>query len=74
MGIKIAKIDVTNDKISAREGGLRYIERIGLYLLISGKGLQLQEFLKQIFAYFIDGTNMAMNYPGAELRSIRSQA
>ncbi|MBA7531979.1 IS1380 family transposase ISPph3 [subsurface metagenome] len=73
MGIKIAKIGVTNDKISARGGlplFLRYIERIGLYRLISGnalslvtkngKGLQLQEFLKQIFAFFMDGTNMAM--------------
>ncbi|MBA7577468.1 hypothetical protein ES708_19321 [subsurface metagenome] len=73
MGIKITKIGVTSDKISARGGlplFLRYIERIGLYKLISsnvlslvtknGKGLQLQEFLKQIFAFFMDGTNMAM--------------
>jgi len=73
MGIKITKIGVTNDKISARGGlplFLRYIERIGLYTLISGnvlslvtkngKGLQLQGFLKQIFAFFIDGTNMAI--------------
>jgi len=73
MGIKITKIGVTNDKISARGGlplFLRYIERIGLYKLISSnvislvtknrKGLQLQEFLKQIFAFFMDGTNMAI--------------
>ncbi len=73
MGIKITKIGVTSDKISARGGlplFLRYIERIGLYKLISsnvlslvtknGKGLQLQEFLKQIFAFFMDGTNMAI--------------
>ena len=39
MGIKIAKIGVTSDKISACEGlllFLGYLERIGLYRLISG--------------------------------------
>ncbi len=57
MGIKITKIGITSDKISARGGlplFLRYIERIGLCTLISGnvlslvtkngKGLQLQGF------------------------------
>ena len=70
MGTKITKIGVTNDKISARGGlplFLRYIENIGLYglilrhiislLSINKKGLQLQQFLKQMFAFYIDGTD-----------------
>lgn len=74
MGTKITKIGVTNDKISARGGlvfFLRYIENIGLYKLISNmlisllfinsKGLRLQQFLKQMFAFFIDGTNMSIS-------------
>jgi len=74
MGAKITKIGVTNDKITARGGlplVLRYIEKIGLYSLISNniislfttnnKGLQLLQFLKQIFAFFIDGTNMSIS-------------
>lgn len=64
MGSKITKIGVTNDKISGRGGlsfYLRYIKNIGLYrlifntlisfLFVSSKGLQLQQFLKQIFAF-----------------------
>lgn len=74
MASRITKIGFTNDKISSRGGlplFLRYIEQIGLYKLISGtifslvlqsnKGLHLQQFLKQIFAFFMDGTNMAMS-------------
>jgi len=74
MNSNITKIGVTNDKITARGGlplFLRYIERIDLYMLIShkllpsvvihGKGLKLQQFLKQIFAFFIDGTNMSIS-------------
>ena len=74
MTAKITKIGLTNDKISGRGGltfFLRYIEKIGLYSIISSivlktikinpKGLQLQQFLKQIFAFFIDGTNMSMS-------------
>ena len=74
METKITKIGVTNNKISARGGlplFLRYIDRIGLYRLISGrlfslvtknkKGLQLNQFLKQMFAFFMDGTNMAIS-------------
>lgn len=74
MGTKITKIGITNDKISARGGlplFLRYIGKIRLYTVISGtiissiatnnKGLQLKQFLKQIFAFFIDGTNMAIS-------------
>lgn len=74
MGAKITKIGVTNDKISSRGGlplFLRYVEGIGLYALISNKllpkivvyskGLKLQQFLKQMFAFFIDGTDMSMS-------------
>ncbi|MDF1550751.1 MAG: hypothetical protein P1P88_23210 [Bacteroidales bacterium] len=75
MGSKITKIGITNDKISAR-GGLplimRYIERIGLYVLIfstisslflkNKKGLQLPQFLKQMFAFMIDGTSMSISF------------
>lgn len=74
MGANITKICVTNDKITARGGlplFLRYIERIDLYSLISsklvssivihGKGLKLQQFLKQVFAFFIDGTDMSIS-------------
>ncbi len=74
MGTKITKIGITSDKISARGGlplFLRYIERIRLYEVISGtiislltsnnKGLKLNQFLKQLFAFFMDGTNMAIS-------------
>lgn len=74
MGSKITKIGITKDKISGRGGLpfiLRYIENIGLYKLISNtvvsllsiftKGLQLQQFLKQMFAFFMDGTNMSIS-------------
>ena len=74
MSTKITKIGITNDKISGRGGlplFLRYIESIGLYGLISrtilslvtmsGKGLGLQQILKQIFAFFIDGTDMSIS-------------
>jgi hypothetical protein len=74
MSSKITKIDITNDKITARGGlplFLRYVEKTGLYSLISNKivpsiilhkkGLKLNQFLKQIFACFIDGTDMSMS-------------
>ncbi len=74
MSAKITKIGITNDKISGRGGlplFLRYTETIGLYRLISGttlslltissKGLGLQQFLKQVFAFFIDGTDMSIS-------------
>lgn len=73
MRAKITKIGITNDKISSRGGllfFLRYIEKTALYSLIiavlvkeikvNTKGLQLPQFLKQIFAYFMDGTLMSM--------------
>ncbi len=74
MGAKITKIGVTSDKISGRGGlplFLRYIEKIGLYTLITGtilsllvtnmKGLQLPQFLKQIFAFIMDGTDLSIS-------------
>jgi len=69
---QISKIEITNDKISGRGGlafFLRYVERIGFYELsekilghirISSKGLSLYQFIKQMLAYFIDGTYMSM--------------
>ena len=74
MGTKITKIGETNDKITARGGlplFLRYVENIGLYKLMTGtlislfvsngKGLQFHQFLKQTFAFFMDGTNMSIS-------------
>jgi len=74
MSSKITKLGVTNDKISARGGislYLRYIQNIKLFglmsvnlvpfIFLSGKGLRLQQFLKQMFAFFIDGTDMTMS-------------
>jgi hypothetical protein len=74
MGTKITKLSITNDKISGRGGLviiLRYIAKTSLNGLISNillskikvhsKGLQLEQFLKQVFAYFIDGTDMSMS-------------
>lgn len=70
--LQIKKIEITNDKISGRGGlafFLRYVEQIGFYKLsekilgnirISSKGLSLYQFIKQILAYFIDGTYMRM--------------
>ncbi len=70
--LKIKKIEITNDKISGRGGlvlFLRYIEEIGFYKLtgkilgnifISRKGLCLNQFIKQMAAYFIDGTYMSI--------------
>jgi hypothetical protein len=73
MTAKITKIGITNDKISGRGGLLfilRYIEKTAVYSLVSDvilkkikvnhKGLQLQQFLKQTFACFFDGTDMSM--------------
>ncbi|MFO8066277.1 MAG: IS1380 family transposase [Bacteroidales bacterium] len=74
MSTKITKIGITNDKISARGGlslFLRYIEKIDFYRLVSGiilplilksnKGLQLQQFVKQGLAFFMDGTHTAIS-------------
>ncbi len=74
MNTKITKIRATNEKISSRGGltlFLKYIENIKLYELINSvvilkiifhsKGLGLHQFLKQMFAYFIDGTDMSIS-------------
>jgi hypothetical protein len=74
MATKTTKIGITKDKISGRGGialFLLYLENIGLYQLIfnkvfsllelGGKGLGLHQFLKQMFALFIDGTDMSIS-------------
>ena len=73
MSTKITKISSTNDKLSARGGislFLRYVEHTGLYKVISNsifsfltksnKGLKLRSFIKQMLAFFIDGTDMSI--------------
>ena len=75
MSTKITKIGITKDKISARGGlplFLRYIENIGIYSITSNilaslitksnKGLQLKQFFKQMFAFYMDGTNTSISY------------
>ncbi len=73
MANKIAKISVTNQKISGR-GGItlffRYVEQTKFYEVITfvlnrldvfyTKGLQLQQFMKQVIAFFIEGTDMSI--------------
>ncbi len=74
MGSKITKICSTSEKLSGRGGlalFLRYALKIGLYGLFSNtlsagivtnnKGLQLPQFLKQMFAFIMDGTDMSIN-------------
>lgn len=69
---KITKIEVTTDKISGR-GGLfffiKYVENICFYRLFenyfgflkgSSKGLGCLQFIKQLVAWFIDGSDMSM--------------
>ena len=71
---KITKISVTKQKISGRGGitlFLRYVEKTLFYAVIEhvfsklevfgSKGLQLNQFVKQIFAFFIDGTDMSIS-------------
>ena len=69
---RIDKIGITNDKITGRGGlafFLRYVEQTGFYksaeqilghIQISSKGMSLYQFMKQILAFFIDGTYMSM--------------
>ncbi len=70
--VKINKIEITSDTISGRGGlvlFLRYLEETSFYSLLSRylehikkskKGLTLYQFLKQIMAFFIDGTDMTI--------------
>ncbi len=75
MSSKITKISSTREKISGR-GGLalfmRYVQKIGLYELFfktvlpvlprsNNKGLQLGQFIKQIIAFMIDGTETSIS-------------
>ena len=75
MSSKITKISSTSEKNSGR-GGLslfmRYVQNIGLYELFSktvmpvlprssNKGLQLGQFIKQIIAFMIDGTETSIS-------------
>jgi len=74
MKTRINKISVSDEKLSSRGGLsliLRYVENIRLYELISsaillkivfyGKGLKLQQFIKQMIAFFIDGTDVSIS-------------
>ena len=70
--IKITKLEITDDTITSRGGLffiLRYIENIHFFKLFekifghlktSSKGLTCLQFIKQLVAFFIDGTDMAM--------------
>lgn len=70
---KITKIETTNEKISGRGGitfFLRYVWQTGFlglaisvlgFICISKKGLSLKQFINQMLAYFIDGTDMSMS-------------
>lgn len=70
--IKISNVGVTHDKISGRGGiyfVLRYIANISFYQIFekffnflkgSAKGLSTLQFIKQVLAYFIDGSDMSM--------------
>jgi hypothetical protein len=69
---KISKVEITDQKITGRGGLyfiLRYIENTKFYhtylklfenIKKSAKGLSTVQFAKQLFAYFIDGTDMSM--------------
>lgn len=69
---KISKVEVTSDKLSGRGGiffFLRYVENINFYQFFenhfdfvrkSAKGISCYQFIKQLFAFFIDGTDMSM--------------
>ncbi len=73
MASKIIKISVTNQKISGRGCitlFLRYVKQTKFYEVITfvfngldifnKKGLQLQQFMKQVIAFFIDCTDMSI--------------
>ena len=70
---KISKVEVTNDTISGRGGiffFLKFIENIGIYQLFekyfgfvkgSRKGLSCSQIIKQLMAFFADGTDMSIS-------------
>jgi len=70
--VKISKVETSNDKMSGRGGlffFLRYVENIRFYSFFenhfhflkgSRKGLSCVQFIKQILAFFIDGSDCSM--------------
>lgn len=72
MCAKITKLELLQIKFLPEAGlpFLRYVENIGTYSIIfkylsvyvckMSRGLQLSQFLKQMFAYFMDGSDMSM--------------
>ncbi len=70
--VKISKIEITDDKMSGRGGlffFLRYVENIRFYSFFenhfhflqgSKKGLSCIQFIKQLLAFFIDGSDFSM--------------
>ena len=70
--VKISKVETTDDKMSGRGGlffFLRYVENIGFYSLFTDhfhflkgslKGLSCVQFIKQMLAFFIDGSDCSM--------------
>ena len=73
MASKITKIGTTNNKISARGGltlTLNYFDNTNLLALILSnldplvrkghKGLELYQFVRQVLAFFIDGTSRSL--------------
>ncbi len=74
MANKIIKISVTNQEISGRGCitlFLRYVEQTKFHEvttfvfnrldIFNTKGLQLQQFMKQVIAFFIDSTDMSID-------------
>ncbi|MDQ7053076.1 MAG: transposase [candidate division KSB1 bacterium] len=69
---KISKIDITHDRISGRGGlffFLKFVEQIGFFKLFettfshlkrSRKGLKLESFIRQILAYFVEGSDLSL--------------
>lgn len=72
--IKISKIDKTDETLSSRSGLfflMEYLDQLGLvsrfetkfkYLHKSNKGLSVEDYFKQMFSYFFDGTSLNLTY------------
>lgn len=70
---RISHLEITNDTLNGRGGiffFLRYVQATRLYALlakhlgfvkVSRKGLTLAQFVKQLLAYFIEGSDMSMS-------------
>jgi hypothetical protein len=70
---EIKRIEITDEKMTGRGGinlFLRYTESIRFYKMFSkiisnvkgtSKGLVMKQFIKQMLAYFIDGTEMSIS-------------